>query len=113
MIATLPPRSSRTRPTVARLMLWILCAALLFGMAGTLLRQWPFDNRFGGTIRLGLLCGILYLPVIPGLLIWKMKSSQPDRERFRRVVILLVLCFVAWLGALGLTVRAILRGLGL
>jgi hypothetical protein len=94
-------------------MLWVLCAALLLGMAGTLLRQWPFDDGLGGTLRLGLLCGILYLPVLPGLLIWKMKSSQPDRERFRLVVVLLLLCFVAWLGALFLTFRAILRAIGL
>src|SRR5438309_71210 len=106
MIDSLPRRATRPRPTIARLMTRVLVAAIVLAAVAGLVRQWPFRSWLGGVVNLGIVCVILYLPVLPGLLIWQRRLSRRRPERHRRALILLVLCYLGWLGAAFVTFRA-------
>lgn len=113
MIEISPRRASRPRPTVTRLMMWVLIAALVLGIATSFIRLWPSWSRHGGAFQLGSLCVVLYLPVLPGLLIWKMRAPSGTWERTTNLVLFLVLCFFAWIGAVFLAFRSLLDSIGL
>lgn len=113
MIETLRYRTSRPRSNLNRLMVWILIAGLVLGMAASLLRLWPDWRAHGGVVGLGVVCALLYLPVLPALLVWQMRSPRGTWEPTHRVVVLLVLSFLAWLVAVFLTFRWLLGSIGL
>src|SRR3569833_1566369 len=113
MIETLGPRTSRPRTSLAKLMFWIAAIAVLLGLVGNMIVLRPYWLPHGGTVHLGILCALLYLPVLPALLAWQILVPRRNTDRHWRVVILLVLSFLGWLGAIALTFRALLGPLGL
>lgn len=113
MIDAYPQQESRPRPTIRRLMAWILVAALVFGAAAALRRDWPFARLLGGTANLGMLLVILYLPVLPAMLIWQSRAARESSDKQRRAVVWLVLCFLGWIAAVYLTFRSALHSIGL
>src|SRR5262249_18503626 len=110
---SLRPSATRPRPTIARLMTRVFIAAVLFAMVSGLIRQWPFRNWLGGGVNLGIVLVLFFLPILPALLIWQRNLSRHRRENHRRAVILHVLCYLGWLGAIVVTFRSILGSLGL
>ncbi len=113
MIETLRPRTSRPRPTLARLMFWIAGIAVVLSLVASMVRLRPYWLPHGGSVHLGILCALLYLPVLPALLVWQICVPRHRAERHGRVVVFLVLCFLGWLGAIALTFRSLLSSIGL
>jgi hypothetical protein len=99
MIPTLAREPARPPLTVRRIMVWVLMLALVLGVVIELTRGWSFWS---------LVIGILYIPVLPALILWQMRIRARPDGTLRREVVLLILCYVAWLGALVLTFRALL-----
>jgi hypothetical protein len=110
---SIEPRDSRRRLTIGRLMLWVLAAGLVFGVGTLLNREWPFRGWVGGDVNLGILCAILYLPVLPALFLWRKRVAREPLGSQRRLFVFLTLGFLGWLAVIFFTFWSILKSIRL
>jgi|GEM_PF-3870564 len=113
MIAVEIQNAKRRRITIAKLLLVVLVVGVVLGFARSTVRSLPSPRWLGGEIHLGLLIGLLDIPVLPALLIWQIRMSRRPEGPTTGAVVFLIFCYLAWIAGLLLTFRAIFAGIGL
>ncbi len=101
------------RVTIAKLILIVLVCGIVFHFISAILHMLPSPRWLGGEVHLGLLVGLLDIPILPALFFWQWRMSRRPEGAAWPSILLLTLCYLAWFLGLIVTFRAIFSGLGI